>query len=333
MKILITGGAGYIGNTIVDLALAEGHKVKVIDLLWFTKDIPLIHCNKSNYEFTKGDIRNSELIDKILTGVDFIVHTAAVVGEPASNKFPELTRAINYEATINLIEKAKNFAVKGFIFLSTCSNYGVVNGMANENTALKALSLYAKTKVEVEEYLIEKAKTIDWLILRLSTVYGASRRMRFDLTVNDFTLNAYKNKQLNIFLPYSYRPYIHVFDVARTIFALFNNFDKVKRNIFNVGFNGENYQKIQIAGIVKKFIPDTEIKVVKSGVDLRDYQVDFSKLKRFLNLKNKFTVENGVKEILNLLESKKIKNPMEKHYYNTSPDLEVELPCLNEETH
>ena len=142
--------------------------------------------------------------------------------------------------------------------------------------------------------------------------------------VNDFAMNAYIKKYLDIFLPYTYRPYLHVYDAARAVMKMLKNFKNVKNNVFNVGFNGENYQKIQIAEIVKKFLPETKIEIGKSGTDLRDYQVDFSKLQSFLNIKNTFTVEEGVGEVLRLLKDRIITDPYKNCYYNTTPDLEGE---------
>ena len=324
MKLLVTGGAGYIGSVITNLALQQDYQVKVVDTLWFRKDIPLVHLNNPNYQFIKGDIRNKDMAKKITKDVDFIINAAAVVGDPASKKFPDLTYKINYEACVNLAELAKENGVKGFIFFSTCSNYGIANGLANEETELKPLSIYAKSKVKAEEYLMSEIKGLDWIICRLSTVYGVSSRMRFDLTVNDFTMNAFMKKYLDIFLPYSHRPYIHVYDVARVIMELLKNFEKVKNNVFNVGFNGENYQKIQIASIIKENIPDTRIEIVKTGSDLRDYQVDFSKLQRYLNIKNLYTVNDGIKEVLEILKDKIITDPYKTYYYNTQPDISRE---------
>lgn len=321
MKILVTGGAGYIGSVISNLALQKGYKVKVIDSLWFKKESPLIHISNPNYEFIKGDIRDDKLIDKELKGIDFVIHTAAVVGDPASKKFPKLTSEVNHKASINLISKASKHGVKGFIFFSTCSNYGVSKGAANEETPLNPLSLYAETKVNVEKHLMNEAKGIDWVICRLSTVYGPSFRMRFDLTVNDFAMNAFNTKYLDVFMPYTYRPYIHVFDVANTVLEIINKFEKVKNNVFNVGFEGENYQKIQIVEAVKKFIPDLSVDIVEKGKDLRDYQVDFSKLQRYLGLKNSYTVEDGVKEVIEILRQGFITDTQNRIYYDTYPDL------------
>ena len=169
--------------------------------------------------------------------------------------------------------------------------------------------------------MIEKIKSIDWIICRLATAYGISPRMRFDLTVNDFTMNAYLKKYLEIFLPLSYRPYIHVVDIARVAIKMLKKFESVKNNIFNIGFNSENYQKIQISEIVRKVVPETKIRVVKRGTDLRDYQIDFSKLQKFLNIKNTFTVEDGAKQVLKMLKDRIIIDPSEDRYYNTTPYL------------
>lgn len=321
MKILITGGAGYVGSVLTNAALGRGHNVRVIDSLYFDNKVPLIHLSNPNYEFFRLDMSESDNIAPLMEGVDYIIHTAAIVGEPASNKFPELTEKTNYAAAKEIIRLAAKQDVKGFIFLSTCSNYGITEGLAREDGDLKPLSLYAGTKVRVEKLLMDGSSDIDWIICRMSTVYGASPRMRFDLTVNDFSMNAYRKRYLDVFLPYTYRPYIHVYDAARVILAMIEQFGKVRNNVFNMGFNGENYQKIKIANIVKQFIPDLKIDVVEKGTDLRDYQVDFTKLEQYLGMKNTFTVEDGVKEIVDMLSLGIIEDPDADIYYNTKPRL------------
>lgn len=321
MKILITGGAGYIGSVITNLALQNGHEVVAVDHIWFNEQIPLIHLSNPRYTFIKGDIRNKDVVASAIKGIDFVIHTAAVVGDPASKLFPEDTKSINEDASYQLIDLARQEKIKGFIFFSTCSNYGVANDLATEESELRPLSLYAESKVNVEKYLIEKVKDMNWVIGRLSTIYGASPRMRFDLTVNDFTLNAWKKQYLDIFLPESYRPYIHVFDLANIMMHVIADFDKVKNNVFNIGFPGENYQKIQIAEIVKKYIPETKIDILKEGGDKRDYQVDFSKLHRFLNVQQIFNVDKSVAEIYEMLSKGYITDPESPVYYNTTPKL------------
>ena len=322
-KILITGGAGYVGTALTNLALQWGYSVRAIDCLWFDSTTPLIHLNNPNYEFIYGDIRNESLIQKALTGIDFVIHTAAIVGDPASKLFPEDTKSINDTATRYLIQAAVKQEVSGFIFLSTCSNYGVANDLATEETSLNPLSLYAETKVNIEKYLINEVTEMDWIIGRLSTVYGEGARMRFDLTVNDFTLNAYLNKYVDIFFPESYRPYIHVYDLANVLLTLLGDLDTVKNNVFNIGFEGENYQKIEIANTIKEFIPDLTIDILKEGGDKRDYQVAFSKLQKFISIKPEYNVKKSVQKILTVLEQGIIENPKDDKYYNTSPNNKV----------
>ncbi len=321
MKLLITGGAGNVGSVLAGLALKNDYEVRVVDTLWFDNKVPLLYCNYPRYEFLRGDICDQELMHEAVQGVDFVVHAAAVVGDPASKKYPELTKKINRDATINLIDLCAQNGVKGFVFLSTCSNYGIANELADENTPLKPLSLYAETKVNVEKYLMERPDNPAWIIGRLSTVYGVSPRVRFDLTVNDFAMNGYRNKFLDIFLPLSYRPYVHVWDLAKIMMALLADFDKVKNNVFNIGFPGENYQKIKIAEAVKKYLPDMKINILKEGGDLRDYQVDFSKLQKFINVKREFDAERSIRESIRLFDQGVIGDFDNPAYYNTSPRL------------
>jgi len=321
MKILITGGAGYVGSTIATAALKAGFQVRVIDHLWFNPMVPLVHYHNPSYEFIQGDITRHELLPQWLEGIDYVVHTAAVVGDPASKLFPELTKSVNFDASLSLLEEAARQKARGFIFFSTCSNYGVANGIATEESALNPLSLYAETKVGIEREILSGRFDLDWIICRLSTVYGSAARMRFDLTVNDFALHAWKNKYLDIFLPESYRPYIHVYDLASIIVQMIGRFDGMKHQVFNLGFNDQNYQKIQIANAVRAEIPEVRIEILKEGGDYRDYQVDFSKLQKFLPYRNQHTVDTGVREVISLLNAGMIPDPDAAMFYNTRPVL------------
>jgi nucleoside-diphosphate-sugar epimerase len=183
------------------------------------------------------------------------------------------------------------------------------------------LSLYAETKVKVEEYLMRHAEGVDWLITRLSTVYGSSPRMRFDLTVNDFTLSAFRDGNLSIFLPESFRPYVHVRDVARVVWELLERFESVKNGVYNLGFEQANYRKIEIAEIVRSHVPSLEIEIAKEGGDPRDYRVDFSKLKNALGLRAEHDVDSAVREILALLRSGIVSDFDKPWYYDTSPNV------------
>jgi nucleoside-diphosphate-sugar epimerase len=321
-KILIIGGAGYIGSVITNRAINERYKVKVLDLLWFNKKVPLVYITNPCYTFIKGDAYSDNVLDTALDDIDYVIYTAAVVGDPASIKYPELTKRINIDTAKKVIDKCQGHGIKGFIFFSTCSNYGISNdGLATEETLLNPLSLYAETKVAIERYLSDNNNNLDWIIGRLSTVYGLSSRMRFDLTVNEFALKGYKDEYIDIFNPESYRPYIHTYDLANIIVELVNKFEQTKNNIFNIGFNGENYQKIQIAQAVQKFIPELKIDIIKSGGDMRDYQVDFSKLSKYVNVKRVFNVEKSVENIISTIKMGLFENTSSNQYYNTKPDL------------
>ena len=321
--ILITGGAGYIGSIITNLALRQGHRVIAVDTLWFERGTPAIHLGDPAYTFVRGDMGNAALMRPLLEGVDHVIRTAAVVGDPASNKFPELTRYTNFIATQRLITLCRQQGVRGFFFFSTCSNYGIADDLATEATALNPLSLYAETKVDIERHLMDEVHDMDWIIGRLSTVYGTSPRMRFDLTVNDFTLAGWLDKKLDLFLPESYRPYIHVFDLAQVVLSLLVRITEARHNVFNIGFPGENYQKIQIAKAVSEVIPDLAINILRDGGDKRDYQVDFTKLHRFIKLEQVHRVNSAIRDIHRMLEDGLVTDPQAPKHYNTTPELET----------
>ena len=310
-------------DNLIILSALVLDKVIVVDVLWFKRDTPLIFMHNPNYSFIYGDIRDNETLNKCFKhSIDFVVHAAAVVGDPASKIFPDDTIQINREASQKVLEYSIKNKINGFMFLSTCSNYGVTNGLATETSSLNPLSLYAETKVEFEKTLMNQ-NDINWLVGRLSTVYGSSPRMRFDLTVNDFTLKAFKDKYIDIFLPESYRPYIHVFDLACSIIELVKGFNSTKNNVFNIGFQNENYQKIEIANNILEHIPDLKVDILKEGGDKRDYQVDFSKLHQFIKVEKKYDVKSSVLEILSLLNQNIITEYENEIYSNSTPNLKV----------
>jgi len=319
MKVLITGAAGYIGSMLSYYLIYKGYKVIGVDKLMYGGKSLLGLKNNENYNLIVDDIANTDSYEKYIDEETAIINLAAIVGEPASKKFPEDTKETNVVSTKKLIDLAKEKKVKKFIFVSTCSNYGMVESgdYADENAVLKPLSLYAETKVEIEKYLINQIKsTLNWTILRLATVYGISPRLRFDLTVNDFTMTAFKDKKLEVFLPYSNRPYVHVFDVARAMETVLSNLEKTKSEIYNVGDTKENYQKVQIVDEVKKLIPDLQVEFVNKGNDLRDYRVNFDKIKNELGFNITNTVPDGVNEVYQTIKSGVVKDFDNREYYN-----------------
>jgi nucleoside-diphosphate-sugar epimerase len=318
-NVLITGGAGYIGSVLTGEFLRRGWTVRALDVLWFDTTSPMAYWHNPGYEFVRGDIRDDKCVRDCLNGVDYVIHTAAVVGEPAAVKFPVVTDEVNTLAARNLAQACTRAHVRGFVFFSTCSNYGIAGGTATETSPLNPLCPYSRSKVGMEQYLQNVCSDLPWLILRLSTVCGASPRMRFDLTVNDFTLNAYRNGRLDVFNPNSFRPYIHVYDLAMVVTALVDRFNEVSRQVFNVGFNGENYRKIDVVNAIRERLPNVRVNIVTKADDRRDYYVDFTKLERLLHMQPVRAVRGAVSDILAMLRAGIIADVDNPAFYNTTP--------------
>lgn len=322
MKVLVTGGAGYIGSVLVRQLLSKNFKVRVLDSLKFGGEALYDVMMNPNFEFIKGDVRNEEDIDKALIGIDAIAHLAAIVGDPACKKFSEEANQTNWNASVNLFEKAEKAGVKRFVFASTCSNYGKManaNDFVTETSELRPVSLYAELKVKFEKYLLEERRDskICSTALRFSTVYGFSPRIRFDLTVNEFTRNAAVNGEQEIWGQQFWRPYCHVDDLARSVVLILeSDEEKVRANVFNVGNTSENYQKGMIMNEVCKVVPNVKVNYVESNEDPRDYRVNFDKIEKELGYTITKKVPDGVKEIYALVNSGIITDPFGQKFRN-----------------
>jgi nucleoside-diphosphate-sugar epimerase len=322
MKVLVTGGAGYIGSVLVRILLKEGYFVRVIDNLKFGGESILELLNNENFEFIKGDVRNEKEVGKNMEGIDFIVHLAAIVGDPACAKEPELARDTNLSSSMNVYKIANEYGVKRMIFASTCSNYGKSkdpDAYLNEDSQLSPVSLYAETKVAFEQFLLKQPSTniCKPTCLRFSTVYGLSPRMRFDLTVNEFTRDLASGKELVIFGEQFWRPYCHVQDLARSVLtAIKAEEGKVAFNVFNVGDTNENYTKKMLAEEMLKQLPESVIKYVEKKEDPRDYKVDFTKIKNELGFKITKTVPTGIAQINKIIKDGFLINPYDAKYKN-----------------
>lgn len=309
MRILVTGGAGYIGSVLVRQLLNKGYFVRALDSLKFGGDALYDVMLHPKFEFVKGDIRDKETVAQALNGIDAVAHLAAIVGDPACKKFSEEARETNWQGSVDLFEAAEKTGVKRFVFASTCSNYGKMpdaNSYVTEASALNPVSLYAELKVKFEKYILEERKNAAMCAtsLRFSTVYGFSPRIRFDLTVNEFTRNATLTGEQEIWGAQFWRPYCHVDDLARAVvLVLESDESKVKANVFNVGSTDENYTKGMIIEEVAKVVPNTKINYVEMNEDPRDYRVNFDKIKNELGYTITKTVPEGVKEIYTLLKS------------------------------
>ena len=295
-KILITGGAGYIGSMLSTELINQGYKVTVLDLLKYNKN-SLSHLYfHGNFKFIYGDARNKKIMKNLIRQNEFIIPLAGLVGAPLCDKFKKDAISTNFKA-VKMIKELVNKKHK-VIYMTTNSGYGIgeKNKFCDENTPLKPISLYGKTKCDAET---EMNKFKNSICFRLATVFGNSYRMRSDLLVNNFVFRAVKNKKLDIFEPYFRRNFIHVKDVVKGIIFSINNFKKLKSNIYNLGLSNANISKIMLAKKIKKQHPVTKIKIItnKKDPDKRDYFVSNKKIEK-KGFKAKIRLENGIKELL-----------------------------------
>lgn len=321
-KVLVTGGAGYIGSVLVKLLLDKGYFVRVLDNLSFGGEAIVELLNNKNFDFIKGDIRERKDLESAMKEMEYVAHLASIVGDPACALNPELTRDINLNGAKLTYQVANEMGIKKFVFASTCSNYGKMadaNAFVNEESELKPVSLYAETKVEFEQYLLSqnKTNTAKPTCLRFSTVYGLSPRIRFDLTVNEFTKELAMGKELVVFGEQFWRPYCHVVDLSRGVISVFEaKSETVAFNVYNVGDTSENYQKQMIVDEIVKQIPDAKIKYVKRDEDPRDYRVNFDKIKNELGFSITLRVPEGIAQTIKVIHDGFLNNPDDQKYKN-----------------
>lgn len=320
-KIIITGGAGYIGCHVVEELLKSGYKVVVIDKFLFDSNSLKPFQHNKNLTVINEDIRNIDKIKNYLENAEAIIHLAALVGEAACKISEKETISINYNATIDLCDAAIKSNVKKFIFMSTASSYGVQNTkeIANEKTKLNPVSLYAKTKIDCENKILQEySEDIEITIFRPSTVYGHSKRMRFDLILNHLILDAYLKEEIKVFGPDMVRPLMWVGEPARVYKQVIDSRDsKFKSQVFNMGYDNENYKKIDIAKIVqKKFFKNIKIEIIEKDLDLRSYRLDFSKMKKYFNLNPGSNILNASKLIIENMNISNYGDVTLKKYYN-----------------
>jgi len=327
--VLVTGGAGYVGSVLIKKLLSQNFNIKIIDSLVYGSDGISDHLGNNSLELINTDIRKIQDIPDIFHNVDCVIHLAAVVGEPLCKKIPLAAKQINEFATKNLINLSKKSGVERFIFASTCSNYGSSETIVDENSPVSPLSLYSECKVNSEKFLLsEKSNLFEPCVLRFATAHGLSPRMRFDLLLQEFLRDALIDKKISIFGQDFWRPLIHVEDMADACISSINaTSELISGQIYNVGSDEENYTKIQLAKIIQNFLTDTEIEILKTKEDPRNYKVSFDKIKNMLNFNTKKSVIDSVTEILKAVDSG-IVNPRDSEFTNMSK-LTEEISSLN----
>ena len=295
-KILVTGGAGYIGSILVPVLLKKDFEVTVLDNLMHSQNSLLEYCADPKFDFIKGDICDENLIAELISKFDVIIPLAAIVGAPACKINPTVTRLVNYDALINIIKKISPSQI--VLFPTTNSGYGIgeKDAYCTEESPLRPISEYGRTKVEVEKALLDKGNAITY---RLATVFGMSPRMRMDLLVNDFTYRAYKDRFIILFEEHFRRNYIHIRDVAKVFIFGIENYDEMKGQPFNVGLSSANLTKRQLCEKIKEYVPEFYIHSAAVGEDpdKRDYLVSNEKIES-LGWRPDHTLDMGILELL-----------------------------------
>jgi nucleoside-diphosphate-sugar epimerase len=304
-KILITGGAGYIGSVLATKLILLGHKVTVVDKLMYSTDSLNHLFFYENFQLIKKDIRDQSFNKKFFKKFQFIIPLAALVGAPICDKNKKLAVAINYNAILSMIKKIGKS--QKIIFMNSNSGYGIgeKNKFCDEKSLLKPISLYGKTKAQAE---IEVLKHKNSICYRLATVFGYSYRMRTDLLVNNFVYKAIKNNILKIFEPHFRRNFIHVSDVVEGIVFAIKNFSKMKGNVYNLGISSANITKLQLAKKIKKYYKNLRIKIIY-GVkdpDQRDYFVSNRKIES-LGFVARVSLDRGIKEMLYIFKNSRLR--------------------------
>lgn len=304
-KILVTGGAGYIGTTLVPMLLGEGHKVRVLDSLMYGGHGLLPVISHQGFEFVKGDVRNTADLNEAVKGCDAVVHLAAIVGFPACRKHPELAQSVNFEGTRTVAEAAGPGRL--ILFASTGSNYGALTEkVCTEETPLNPLSLYGKTKTAAERYLLDRGDVIAY---RFATAFGLSPRMRLDLLVNDFVHTALNQRYLVVYEKDFMRSFIHVSDMARAFLFALENQDRMRGEVYNVGSEDMNSSKADVCELIRRKL-DFYLHYAEVGADAdkRNYVVSYKKIKA-LGYRTTIGLEQGVDDLIRGLQLIDIRNP------------------------
>ena len=317
-KILIIGGAGYIGSVLSDKLLRIGYSVRVVDLLLYGKD-SLKNFNRGNFEFIRGDCRDISTIENALDDVGAVVHLGEIVGDPACRIDESFTIETNYAATQMVVELCVKRQIERLIFASSCSVYGQTDTEVDEEARLNPISLYARCKMESEKAIQSFSYNhFCPTILRLSTVHGKSFRQRFDLVVNLLTIKALCEGRIQIFGGEQWRPFISVNDVCRGIILTLNSESgKVRNQIFNLGDSRENYQLKQVGDIIKKMIPDVHVDILEDCSDKRNYRVNFEKIRKQMGFSAEYNIGDTINDLISAFKNENLyENYKEMKFHN-----------------
>ena len=293
MKVLVTGGTGFIGAVLVPLLLEAGHKVTVLDNLLYRQNTILSHFINPRFEFIHADVRDAAAVREAARGVDMVVHLAALVGAPVCEQHKQLAEEVNVGGTRNVLNACS--PEQPILFASTGSNYGKVDTICTEDSPLSPLSVYGITKTRAEEMIMARGNAISY---RFATGFGLSPRLRLDLLPNDYVFQAVKNGTLIVYERGAQRTFIHVRDMARAFVHAIDNYERMKNNVYNVGSNELNFSKEDIARMVQRHVDFyVHFAEFRSDPDQRDYEVSYDKIAA-TGFTTAITMEHGITELV-----------------------------------
>jgi nucleoside-diphosphate-sugar epimerase len=317
-RVLVVGGAGYLGSVLTQKLLSAGFRVRVLDSFIYGRRSLEPLAEDKNLEIVEGDLRNIHTCVSSLAETDAVVLLAAIVGDPASKVRPTETIETNVLAAQALASACKLHHINRFLYASTCSVYGIGADLLDEDAPLNPVSLYARTKIESEKIILGMGdEYFSPTILRMGTLYGYSPRMRFDLVVNTMSMKAFVDNRIQVFGGSQWRPLLGVEDAADVyIRCLEADLHDVGNRVFNVGSDSQNYQIDEIAEIIGASLGGIPISRDRSNPDARDYRVSFVKLSETLGFQPQQSIDNSARTIYEALQSGGIRNPAQKIYYN-----------------
>ena len=317
-RVLVIGGAGYIGSTLCRQLLRQQYSVRVLDALLYGKESIAELQNDPRFELVIGDSRDVGAVFSAMLGTDAVIHLGELVGDPACALDENLTLEINLAATRMLAEAARGYGVKRFIYASSCSVYGASDDVLDERSALHPVSLYARAKIESEKALLTlNGDDFHPVILRLATVFGLSYRPRFDLVVNILTAKAEQDREITVFNGNQWRPFVHVKDVSRAMIrCLQAPLEMVKGEVFNVGSSAQNYTIAEIGELIHRIVPESRLIDKGDDGDRRNYRVSFAKINQQLGFACQFSAEHGIREILHAFRDGRIRDYRAASYNN-----------------
>lgn len=306
--VLLVGGAGYVGSVVTGQLLRRGYRVRCLDLLLYgNQSCVLPFFGNPRYDFRRADIADAAAMASALEGVTDVIVLAGLVGDPITRRYPVESRLVNEEAVQGMLPALRKAGLNKVVFVSTCSNYGEIpaDSVAGENYPLKPLSAYAKAKVAMESLLLDDRDDLGFhpAVLRFATAFGLSPRMRFDLTISEFTRALHGGGALEVYDADTWRPYCHVQDFGRALIRVLEApVDRVSGEVFNVGGDVNNFTKAMIVDAIRAVVPAGEVRFVAGGQDRRNYKVDFSKIRDRLLFEPAHTVADGIRELVAALD-------------------------------